>query len=445
MQTLEQLQAGELAGCTAIKLACGLTEFPRELFNLADSLELLDLSGNQLSALPNDFGKFKKLKIAFFSDNLFTEYPEVLADCPMLEMVGFKANRISNISEKAISSHLRWLILTNNCITQLPKSIGNCTRLQKFPLAGNQLTELPEEMANCRNLELLRISANQIKELPEWLLTLPKLAWLAYSDNPCSEIKYNDHSLNNISWDELNVKEQLGEGASGIISKAIWNKTEQKEIAVKVFKGEVTSDGLPLSEMNACAMADNHQCLVTLLGKISNHPQQKEGLVFELIPTEFKNLGKPPSFETCTRDTFDAGTVFTITELVEIALHSVSVLEHLHDKGIMHGDFYAHNLMIDQNANTLLGDFGAATIYDRTAPNALLHEKIDVSAYGCLLDDLLERMEESETNKELMTQLVKLKNECLHEIVSQRPNLKEIKNKFNSIKLLNSYTTGVSL
>jgi Leucine-rich repeat (LRR) protein len=72
MQTLEQLQAGVLAGCTSIKLACGLTEFPRALFNLADSLELLDLSGNQLSALPQDFGKFKKLKIAFFSDNLFT-------------------------------------------------------------------------------------------------------------------------------------------------------------------------------------------------------------------------------------------------------------------------------------------------------------------------------------------------------------------------------------
>jgi serine/threonine protein kinase len=352
----------------------------------------------------------------------------------MLEMVGFKANRISNISEKAISSHLRWLILTNNCITQLPKSIGNCTRLQKFPLAGNQLTELPEEMANCRNLELLRISANHIKELPEWLLMLPKLAWLAYSDNPCSEIKYNNSALKEISWDELIIKEQLGEGASGIISKAIWNKKEQQKIAVKVFKGEVTSDGLPLSEMNACAIADNHECLVTLLGKITNHPQQKEGLVFELIPTKFKNLGKPPSFETCTRDTFEAGTVFTINELIDIALHSASVLEHLHDKGIMHGDFYAHNVMIDQDANTLLGDFGAATLYNTKAPNALLHEKLDVRAYGCLLDDLLERLEQLNTNKDLITELVKLKNDCLHEIVSQRPNLKDIKNKLNSIK-----------
>jgi len=430
MQTLEQLQAGDLAGSTAIKLVCGLTEFPRELFNLADSLEMLDLSGNQLSTLPSDFGKFKKLKIAFFSDNLFIEYPEVLADCPLLEMVGFKANRISNISEKAISSHLRWLILTNNCITQLPKSIGNCTRLQKFPLAGNQLTELPEEMANCRNLELLRISANHIKELPEWLLTLPKLAWLAYSDNPCSEIKYNNYTLNNISWDELIVKEQLGEGASGIISKAIWNKKEQQEIAVKVFKGEVTSDGLPLSEMNACAIADNHQCLVTLLGKITNHPQKKEGLVFELIPTEFKNLGKPPSFETCTRDIFDAGTTFTIKELIDIAFHSASVLEHLHDKGIMHGDFYAHNLMINEDAKTLLGDFGAATLYNTTAPNAQLHEKLDVRAYGCLLEDLLERVNPNEKEHSSISTIQKLIEGCLRDEIAKRPDFKTILKSF---------------
>ncbi len=116
MQTLEQLQSGKLAGCTSIRLSCGLTEFPKELFDLADSLELLDLSGNQLSALPNDFGKFTKLKIAFFSDNLFTEYPEVLADCPLLEMIGFKANQIEYVSEKAISKNIRWLILTNNQI-----------------------------------------------------------------------------------------------------------------------------------------------------------------------------------------------------------------------------------------------------------------------------------------------------------------------------------------
>jgi hypothetical protein len=430
MQTLEQLQSGKLAGCTSIRLSCGLTEFPKELFDLADSLELLDLSGNQLSALPNDFGRFIKLKIAFFSDNLFTEYPEVLADCPLLEMVGFKANRIHYISEKAISKNIRWLILTNNKISQLPKSIGNCYRLQKVALAGNQLSELPDEMASCKNMELLRISANNIKVLPHWLMTLPKLSWLAYSDNPCSEAQQSNQSLKEISWSDLELKEQLGEGASGIISKAIF-KPQQKEVAVKVFKGEVTSDGLPLSEMNACALAGNHHSLVSLLGKIINHPQQKEGLVFELIPNTFRNLGKPPSFISCTRDVFDEGTQFTKKEIFNTLLNTASVLEQLHSKGIMHGDFYAHNLMIDSKANVLLGDFGAATLYDLNSIDAIFHEQIDVRAFGCLIDDLL--MHSNEIEEKVIKHFSSLKELCFNEIVSERPTFKEIYQKILSV------------
>ncbi|HRF99817.1 MAG TPA: leucine-rich repeat-containing protein kinase family protein [Bacteroidia bacterium] len=423
MQTLEQLQSGKLSGCTSIRLSCGLTEFPKELFDLADTLELLDLSGNQLSALPHDFGRFKKLKIAFFSDNLFTEYPEVLADCPLLEMIGFKANQIKFISEKAISKNIRWLILTNNQIPQLPKSIGHCYRLQKVALAGNQLTELPDEMANCRNMELLRISANNIKVLPHWLMALPRLSWLAYSDNPCASIIHNNQNLHEIDWSDLELKEQLGEGASGIISKANL-KSQQKEVAVKVFKGEVTSDGLPASEMNACALAGTHGSLVALLGKIKNHPLQKDGLVFELIPKSFKNLGKPPSFISCTRDVFDEGTCFSINQIVQIALNTASVLMLLHSRGIMHGDFYAHNLMIDDKANTLLGDFGAATLYDLNSESATLHEKIDVRAYGCLLDDLLSYS--IETNCKELDVLRELRDLCFNDAVTERPIFKEI-------------------
>ncbi len=46
MDTLAQLRAGQLAGIKRLDLSCGLTEFPREIFDLADSLEILNLSGN---------------------------------------------------------------------------------------------------------------------------------------------------------------------------------------------------------------------------------------------------------------------------------------------------------------------------------------------------------------------------------------------------------------
>lgn len=429
MQTLEQLKSGGLLGSTSIKLSCGLREFPIELFSLADTLELLDLSNNHLNSLPNDFGKFSKLKIVFFSDNLFTEYPEVLTQCPLLEMVGFKSNSIVHISEKALSENIRWLILTNNKIERLPKSIGKCYRLQKVALAGNQIKELPDEMQNCRNLELIRISANHIHILPGWLLRLPKLSWLAYSDNPCSDTQQTNVLLPEIPWHELEIKEQLGEGASGIISKAVWSSFFEKEVAVKIFKGEVTSDGLPLSEMNACAAAGNHSALITLLGKISGHPHGKEGLVFQLIPPTFKNLGKPPSFETCTRDTFEKGTSFSLRDLFQIAILTASVMEQLHQKGIMHGDFYAHNLMMDNQSSILLGDFGAATMYNVSSTHSEWLQKLDVRAYGCLLDDIIERLNPKENASSLIRDIEFLRQECLIEDVEKRPLFIEIQKR----------------
>jgi Leucine-rich repeat (LRR) protein len=99
--TLDQLRAGQLAGTRRLKLTCGLTEFPREIFDLADTLEVLDLSGNALTSLPDDLPRLGQLRILFGSDNPFTELPEVLGQCSQLSMVGFKANRIRRVSGKA--------------------------------------------------------------------------------------------------------------------------------------------------------------------------------------------------------------------------------------------------------------------------------------------------------------------------------------------------------
>ena len=67
MQTLEQLKTGQLVGIKQLKLAEGLTEFPMEILELADTLEVLDLSGNALSELPQELEKLTKLKIIFAS------------------------------------------------------------------------------------------------------------------------------------------------------------------------------------------------------------------------------------------------------------------------------------------------------------------------------------------------------------------------------------------
>lgn len=106
MHTLEQLRSGALKGITRLSLSCGLREFPPEIFTLAETLEILDLSGNALAALPDDLPRLRRLRIVFCSDNAFAVLPTVLGRCPALEMIGFKANRIEHVAAESLPPSL---------------------------------------------------------------------------------------------------------------------------------------------------------------------------------------------------------------------------------------------------------------------------------------------------------------------------------------------------
>ncbi|MBT2374563.1 leucine-rich repeat-containing protein kinase family protein [Pseudomonas fluorescens] len=431
MDTLAQLKAGQLAGATRLDLSCGLTEFPREIFDLADSLEILNLSGNALSSLPDDLHRLRHLRILFCSDNAFTEVPECLGQCQQLSMVAFKANRIHTVSAASLPPLLRWLILTDNQISHLPTALGERALLQKLMLAGNHLEQLPESLANCKNLELIRIASNRLTHLPEWLLALPSLTWLAYAGNPVEmavELAGND-STPNIPWSQLALDQVLGEGASGIIRQASWTPPSgpAQAVAVKLYKGSITSDGSPLHEMQACIAAGQHANLIKVEGRVVDHPENQAALVMQLIDPSYRNLAALPSLASCTRDIYEPGTRFSADVALRIARGIASVAAHLHQHGITHGDLYGHNILWNEAGDCLLGDFGAASFHataDNLESRAL--QRIEVRAFGVLLGELLERINGglSEDNRQ---QLEALRERCCQPNVLARPGFEEVK------------------
>jgi hypothetical protein len=411
-----------------------LSEFPREIFDLADTLEVLDLSGNALSTLPDDLPRLGKLRILFVSNNLFTELPEVLGECPQLSMVGFRANRIREVSGRALPSQLRWLILTDNEIETLPAEIGHCAHLQKLMLAGNRLRCLPEALADCSRLELLRLAANRLDELPAWLLRLPRLAWLAYAGNPFSAALETaaliDTPIAGIGWDELKLEQPLGEGASGVVYGAEFlgrRDRTSRPVAVKLFKGAVSSDGLPNCEMAACIRGGDHANLIPVIGKVTDHPSDTHGLVMELIDPQFRKLADPPSLASCTRDVYGVDTHFDLASLLGIAYGIASAAGHLHRRGVMHGDLYAHNILYGGQGRALLGDFGAASLHvaDESGMSLGL-QRLEVRAYGWLLEELLNRCDWLDAQAAIAAKLAELKNDCLSEDIDSRPLFDEI-------------------
>jgi tRNA A-37 threonylcarbamoyl transferase component Bud32 len=427
--TLSQIENAPLNSLKEIRLYEELTTFPEAIYKQKDSLELLDLSNNKLNSLPEDIHLFSKLKICFFSNNLFVEFPKQLSKCKNLTMIGFKSNQISDIPEDSFPPTLQWLILTDNKISKLPKSIGDCLYLQKCGLAGNLISVLPDEMKRCSRLELIRISANKLTEIPEWLLKLPRLSWLAFSGNPCSDSIHKTHSVSEISWNEIQVENLLGEGASGFIFKA--KHTVLGACALKIFKGEVTSDGYPEDELNTCLSTGGHPNIVPLFGELIEHPEDKKGIVMHLIPKTYVALGNPPSFSTCTRDVFDPNLEFQFNQGLAIIKNIAKASLHLHSRRILHGDLYAHNTLYNPEGDAYLGDFGAASHYSGINYPALI-ERIDVRAFGCLVEDVSVRIHSLSTNqKTLFQELIAM---CMDENVAVRPNFETILNHLEDIK-----------
>jgi serine/threonine protein kinase len=144
------------------------------------------------------------------------------------------------------------------------------------------------------------------------------------------------------------------------------------------------------------------------------------GLVMELVDDRFTSLASPPDFQSCTRDVYATGTAFTLPVILRIATGIAGAAMALHAKGIMHGDLYAHNVLHTAEGECLLGDFGAATFYHRDEP--FLLERIEARAFGCLLEELLGRIEGSSCPPAL----ARLAARCLDPRVPERPVFGEI-------------------
>lgn len=372
MHTLDDLDSGALAGARHVRLThLGLRQFPGQLFDLADSLEILDLSGNQLSELPADLHRLHRLRILFASNNPFSELPLALGRCAQLEMVGFKACTIGHVPADSLPPRLRWLILTDNRIAQLPASLGQRPRLQKLMLSCNRLDTLPD-LAGCTRLELLRLASNAFTQVPGSVLQLPALAWLALAGNPLTaaaeQASLAGAAPSAINAASLQFGALLGEGASGHIHRA--KHDNGHALAVKLFKAGQTSDGSPHSELAAGLHAGKHPHLLTPLARVDGLADSRLGAALPLLDAGYQPLANPPDFASCTRDIYPADARFSPAQAQALLDGIGSALAQLQARGIVHGDLYAHNVLWQPTGgHALLSDFGAALLTDNLPPH----------------------------------------------------------------------------
>eukprot|EP01032_Pedospumella_encystans_P023710 gene23710-26830_t len=134
------------------------------------------------------------------------------------------------------------------------------------------------------------------------------------------------------------------------------------------------------------------------------------------------------AIDTCTRDVYPAGKRFSLRGALGIAHDVASAARHLHARGITHGDLYGHNVLHCGEGSALLGDFGAASFHDPGSPHATALERIEVRAFGCLLEELLERCD-----GDVPPQLALLRDDCLLPAPASRPLFQMVEQRLRSL------------
>ncbi|XP_067007214.2 leucine-rich repeat and calponin homology domain-containing protein isoform X2 [Anabrus simplex] len=157
-------------------------ELPVEVTEFC-SLERLELYHNTIRSIPDTVVYLQSLLYLDLSRNQLSVLPSSLCQLPV-EVLLVSNNRLSSLPEEmGRMKTLAELDVSCNEITYLPRQIGELPALKSLNLRRNLLTELPIEVTEL-HLERLVVSNNRISKLPVELRLMVSLVELDLTNNP---------------------------------------------------------------------------------------------------------------------------------------------------------------------------------------------------------------------------------------------------------------------
>ncbi len=165
-----------------------LSALPAQIGQLRQ-LEELQVVANQLSALPGEIGQLTSLQSLDLRGNQLSALPGEIGQLTSLQTLDLRGNQLSALpGEIGQLTSLQTLDLRGNQLSALPGEIGQLTSLQSLDLSDNQLSALPGEIGQLTSLQSLDLSGNQLSALPGEIGQLTSLQSLHLYRNQLSAL-----------------------------------------------------------------------------------------------------------------------------------------------------------------------------------------------------------------------------------------------------------------
>jgi Leucine-rich repeat (LRR) protein len=152
-------------------------------------LQVLNLGGNQLTAVPATLENLAQLTHLYLDQNQLTTVPEALGNLAQLTHLYLNQNQLTAVPETLGNlAQLTHLGLHQNYLTAVPAALGNLAQLTQLYLHENQLTAVPAELGNLAQLTHLYLNQNQLTAVPAALGDLAQLTQLYLQQNKLAAV-----------------------------------------------------------------------------------------------------------------------------------------------------------------------------------------------------------------------------------------------------------------